>query len=129
MKKLFLSLAISILSLTGFSQQLLTYQINAKVLLSNGDSIPTGAVCSFNAHVENVATTGKIAYDISWWINQDAKTKGYDRVIGSTSNRGVKYTSWYQTVTDPTQVTYTSMLGAIKAYLESIYGAGKVVVL
>lgn len=132
MKKLFLTLAISAIALIGYSQNLLTFRIDAKVLISTGDSIPSGCVVSFSAHVENVATTGKIAYDMDWYFNTAAKTNKLDRVWACTdrnSRMGSRILSYYQTVSDPTEVSYDSMQAALKAYLESIYGVGNVVII
>ena len=132
MKKIIITSFLAAISCFGFSQNLLTYRINAKVLLSNGDSIPTGAVCSFSAHVDNVGTTGKIAYGIDWYYSAQAKTNQWDKVYAcsSSSNRtGTRILNWYQTVTDPTQVSYATMLSAIKTYLEGVYGVGNVEIL
>lgn len=132
MKKLILLLAIFTLSLTAQAQNLLTFKINAKVLISTGDSIPTGAVCSFTAHVENVGVTGKISYDISWYYSATARTNNWDRVWACTdrTNRiGSRLVSYEQTVADPTAVSYTAMRDAIKAWLESVYGVGNVAVI
>lgn len=132
MKKLLITILFSAVSLFGLTQNLFTYQINAKVILSNGDSIPTGAVCVLIAHVEQVSLTGKINYDIHWYYSLNAKTKSWDNVIASKSSSdrtGTRLTSWSQSVADPTLLSYTVMQNAIKAYLETIYGVGNVVVI
>ena len=124
MKTLLFIFALT-LSLTSQAQQLLTYKVNAKVQLSSGDSIATGAVFSFAAHFDNIATTGKIACDVMTWVNDSAKVRNYDNVIActSTSNRmGTRLTSHYISVADPEAVSYSSIRAALKTWLESIYG-------
>ena len=132
MKKLFLLFALVTLTTIGFSQSWLTFQINAKTYLSNGDSISTGAVCYAMPHLDQLPTTGKIAYDLTWYFSANAKTGMLEKlVVCSDKNNRMKscINTYYQTVADFTTQGYGMMKDALKAYLESIYGVGNIQVL
>lgn len=131
MKNLFLTIAIiTAASIFSYSQNLLTFRIDTMAYVSSGDSISTGAVVSFTAHVGNVSTTGKIAYDIAWWQDTIARDENFDKIFictsDSTDRVATRLLSYYQPVSDPTAVSYTNMLAALKTWLEGIFGTGNV---
>jgi len=111
----------------------LNFQINAQVLLSNGSDVATGAVVSLKSYPEAIGTNAKLPCDVRWWNTLASQTAGYDQVCACTDavkRVETKLSTVYLDVTVPiTDLTYTIIQGWAKTWLESIYGAGNVVIL
>lgn len=109
---------------------LLTYQINAKVLMANGGSISTGAISVFTPY-SNDLSGNKLPIDINFWYSPEAKEKNWQKVLVCTDEeRKIIFENNYMPITDPdTQldIKYVTQYGL--ELLEGIYGAGNITIL
>lgn len=133
MKKSILILVLSALSFCGFSQNTPTlyFKINAPVITTDGRIISANnAVVSFLTHPEGI-TNATMPCDLNWWISASAQDSGYAKITPTSSLfNGVVFNVAYLDVTVPAQqFSYLVFQGWAKAWLESKYGSGKVIIL
>lgn len=109
---------------------LLTYQINAKVLMANGGSINTGAICVFTPYTNDLSGN-KLPIDINFWYSLKAKENKWQKVLVTTDEeRKIIFQNNYMTITNPDEqldIKYVTQYGL--ELLESIYGTGNVEIL
>lgn len=130
MKKLFFTIAISAIALIGFSQNLLTFKIDAVAYSSDGSDIKTGAIFTFlprNAFI----SADNIAMDVVSYTSEEAKIKQETAIWISTDSENrvkTRIISVYMPISSPKQICYSELLVWLQDYLENIYGEGNVTI-
>lgn len=109
------------------------YKINAKVILSNGLSVESGVVVSFNPHTDSITKEGKIPTDLSWYSSQDAMDEKWAKIIPCTDAEKrieTQITDAYLQMTVPVnELSYSVIQQYGLTWLETIYGAGNIQIL
>lgn len=131
MKKLLITLAITLTTLIGFGQMpTLYFKITVPVITTDGRTINSGAVTSFSTHPESI-NNGIMPCDLKWWASSVMQDSSYANIIPVTELfNGTVLTVAYLAVTvPPQQFSYTVFQGWAKSWLENKYGVGNVVIL
>lgn len=133
MKKTILSLLISISALCGFSQTMPTlyFRINATVITSDGRTIAANnAVVSFLTHPESIINN-TMPCDLNWWISAAAQDSGYAKISPVTKlfNGTLLNVAYLPVTVPPQEFSYSVFQAWAKAWLETKYGAGKVIII
>lgn len=131
MKKLFFTLAISLISFLGFSQSnLLTFKIDALAYSSDGSDIKTGAIFTFIPR-NAFASVENIAMDVNCYTSESAKIKAEDIIWICTDKDNrikTKIISVNMPIQSAKQICYSELLVWLQDYLENIYGSGNVII-
>lgn len=128
MKKTIFTILIALISFSGFTQNLLTFQINTTVYSSDGSDIKTGVVVTFfprNAFVSKDNVIG----DVNWWTSKSSMEKGDNTIWAcmDPNNRvATRIVSFKMPIQSPKQICYSEISAWLMDYLEGIYGQGNV---
>ena len=111
----------------------LNFQINTKVLTSDGREITTGAVMSFMAYTNAITPAGLLPCDLRAWYDYDAQTAEWAKIMPCTNavdRIKTQLKNAYLQITVPVEdLSYTAIQGYALSFLENIYGSGNVQIL